>query len=303
MDPVALVNGLGGIATRRELIAAGVTDRLLRSHVQEGILRQPARGSYSSLPRQDPRFRATVLGGLVTGASAMDLMGAWLPAHPKVLHVAVPPSTGRRPHVAGVRFHWGDQRQGARGVASLVDSLARVVLDEDLETSVCCLDWALSTGRLDRIDFESIWLRLPRSAHSVAEWVDPRSQSILESVARVRLCRRGWRVRSQVRVGELQSIDLVVEDAIALELDGRRFHESTFSTDRRKDLQITIEGRHAIRLDAPLLFGAWSLVEEAIAAALAARGRGVVDNLGANADVARGERLKRGVATRLRPSC
>jgi very-short-patch-repair endonuclease len=81
-------------------------------------------------------------------------------------------------------------------------------------------------------------------------------------------------VRSQVRVGAFSAIDLVVEDQIALELDGRAFHEATFEADRRKDLAITIEGRHSIRISRRILRESWTDVERAIAAGLAARRHG-----------------------------
>ena len=151
--------------------------------------------------------------------------------------------------------------------------MVRVALDEALEVAVPCFDWALATNRLDVIGFEAVLLRLPPAVRPIREWVDRRSQSVLESTARVRLCSRGWRVRSQVRVGDLGAIDLVIDDHVALELDGRSFHESTFETDRRKDLAIAQEGRHAIRVSTRMLRDSWSEVEGAIGAALAVRGR------------------------------
>jgi very-short-patch-repair endonuclease len=74
-----------------------------------------------------------------------------------------------------------------------------------------------------------------------------------------------------VRVGELGAIDLVIEDQVALELDGREFHESTFEGDRRKDVAITSEGRHPIRVSHSMVRSEWASVERAIEAALRAR--------------------------------
>ena len=170
-------------------------------------------------------------------------------------------------------MHWVTRPSASSAaVVGLREALVRVTLDEDLETAVPCVDWALATGRLDRLGFERFLLALPVTARCIRDWVDPKSQSVLESVARVRLLRRGWEVRAQVRVGDLQAIDLVVADTIALETDGRAFHESSFETDRRKDLQITVEGRHCLRVSYSLVVTEWPLVELAIERALLARG-------------------------------
>ncbi len=173
-------------------------------------------------------------------------------------------------------LHWEDPSglPSLPGVATLADALTRVALDEACDVAIPCFDWALATGRLDRVDVERVLLRLPPKARLLSEWIDFRSQSVLESVARVRLLSSGWRVRSQVPVGDLGSIDLVVEEEIALELDGRAFHESTFERDRRKDLEIAIQGRHSIRVSHRMVRDAWADVERAIAAALAARRQG-----------------------------
>lgn len=210
-------------------------------------------------------------GGRLTGISALHEAGAWLLDPPAVVHVAVPPHASRRSPV-GVVLHW-EASSWSRDVATvgLGDALVRAVFDESLERSVPCFDWAFATGRLDHFGFEELLLRLPAAAESIRAWVDPNAESILESIARVRLLRRGWRVRSQVRVGDTGRIDLVVEDAIAIELDGRTFHESSFEADRRKDLAITEEGRHAVRLSHSMLRTAWPQVERAVEAALTAR--------------------------------
>jgi very-short-patch-repair endonuclease len=95
-------------------------------------------------------------------------------------------------------------------------------------------------------------------------------------------------------VGELGAIDLVVEDHIALELDGRAFHESTFERDRRKDLQITREGRHALRVSTSMLYREWHSVEAAIEAALHARLGPVAGNSGKPTPRPRGRKVSPG---------
>lgn len=204
-------------------------------------------------------------------------MGAWMLRPPSAIEVAVTRGSSRLRADDGAVLHWESSGDGgSASVVSLLDALFRVILDHDLEVAVPCLDWALHSGRMGRIGFERLLLMLPHTARCIREWVDPAAQSVLESVARVRLFRRGWRVRSQVRVGDLDAIDLVVNDHVALELDGREHHESWFVRDRRKDLQIAIEGRHCLRASYGMVVDEWPRLEAAIVSAM--RRRGVAHN-------------------------
>lgn len=273
MDPVAFVRAHDGIAAGSELLAAGARRRQLTGLVAEGLLRRPRAGWYSTLDPHEPRFRAVRVGGFLTGASALADMGAWMLHPPPQIEVAVVRGAARLRADHGVTVRWGvDAGAASRGRVGLPEAILRAVLDHDLEVSVPAFDWAVHTGRLDLIDVERLIMSLPAQARCIRDWVDGESQSVLESVARVRLRRRGWRVTSQVRVGDLGAIDLVVADLVALELDGREHHERSFERDRRKDLRITIDGRHCLRLTYSMLLSQWPRVERAIVAALAARG-------------------------------
>jgi len=272
VDAVGFVTAKGGIVSRADLLSAGVSGRALTDLVAGGSLRRPRNGWYSTLSPRHPRFRAVRIGGALTGASALAEMGAWMLHPPPRLDVAVAGGAARLRSDPGAIVHWNARGSSVAGVAGLTEALVRVVLDDDLEVSVPCIDWAFRTGRLDHFSFEQLVLELPRSADAIRFWVDPESQSLLESVARVRLVRRGWAVRSQVRVGDIEAIDLVIADQVALELDGRKFHEKRFDEDRRKDLLITIEGRHSLRVSYAMLVHDWPNIERAIESALRARG-------------------------------
>ena len=204
MDPIAFVTSHHGIASGPELIAAGVRRRQLTDLVASGRLRRPRAGWYSTLDAEHPRFRAVRVGGFLTGASALFDMGAWMLHPPPQIEVTVTRGSARLRADPSVGVRWGvDPRAASRGRVGLPEALLRVILDHDLETAVPSLDWALHTGRLDRIEFERLLLRLPAEARCIRDWVDGASESVLESVARVRLRRRGWAVASQLRVGDL----------------------------------------------------------------------------------------------------
>jgi hypothetical protein len=71
-------------------------------------------------------------------------------------------------------------------------------------------------------------------------------------------------------VGSLERIDLVIEDIVALETDGKD-HLGRFEKDRRKDLSITIEGRHALRVTYAMVRYDFDRLVEAIERAITAR--------------------------------
>ncbi|MFP7760628.1 hypothetical protein [Marisediminicola sp. LYQ85] len=276
---------LGGMAQKQQLVKRGFRDRDLTRAVRAGDVVRARNGWYSTLPETDARLRAVRVGGRLTGVSSIAERGGWVTAAP-VLHVAAPPNAARlrsqhnrfrrlAPSVrAGVVVHWSDHA-GDRGDAChvpVLDALERVVLDEPLEVAVACLDWALCTAVLDRVDFETLILRLPGSVRWIADWVDDRCDSLPESLARTRLRAAGHLVQSQVLLGTGEPIDLVVDGEIALEVDGERWHWDRFERDRRKDLTITLSQRHALRPSARMVFGEWDVVVAAVLCALSARG-------------------------------
>jgi hypothetical protein len=188
--------------------------------VSDGYLRRPRVGWYSTLTREDPKFRAVHIGGRLTGASALHDMRAWMLRPPRRLEVAVVRGSARLRIEPGAVIHWTADRgtPTSDAVVGLGEALVRVTLDHDLEVSVPCIDWSLASGRLDRFAFEQFVLALPESAH-----------------------------------------------------------EATFESDRRKDLSITIEGRHPIRVSYSMVVRDWQRIELAIEAAITARG-GVVSS-------------------------
>jgi hypothetical protein len=287
-DITALVQSLGGMAQKRQLVARGARDHHLTQAVRRGEVVRVRNGWYSTLSEQDPALRAVRVGGRLTGISAVVAMGAWvLGEHP--LHVSVHDNAARlrtqwnryrRLDVTsprGVRLHWDEREVRDRGSATSVglpDALKHVVFDEDFETAVAVLDWALHTGAVDRIDFETLILSLPDERRGIADWVDDACESLPESLSRTRLRLSGHSVVSQVPLGDGRSIDLVVDEIAAIEVDGDEHHRDRFELDRRKDIDITISRRHALRPSARTVFHDWDHFALAVEIAIAARRAG-----------------------------
>ena len=281
-----IVRSLGGMAQKRQLVSRGATDSHLTYAVRSGNVLRARNGWYSTFDESDARLRAVRVGGRLTGISLIQFLGGWvLGDHP--LHVSVADNAARlrtqqnrfrRLDVSdtrGVVLHWDDADVGQRGgvtAVDILDALVRVVLDESAETALACLDWALHTRAIDDLDFELLVLRMPARARWVAEWVDPACESLPESLARTRLRLAGHTVVSQVRLGELERIDLVVDGVVALEVDGEEHHLLRFERDRAKDLRITCARFHGLRPSARMVFHDWDSVHDAIRAALRERG-------------------------------
>ena len=108
-------------------------------------------------------------------------------------------------------------------------------------------------------------------ARAIRGWVDATCDSLPESVARTRLRMLGLRVRTQVPVAGIKSIDILVEEAVAIEVDGEQFHRDTFHSDRIKDLEIALDGLHGMRPSASIVFRRWPELVSAVLLALSAR--------------------------------
>ena len=284
-DIAALVDGLGGMAQKQELVRRGARDFDLTLAVRRGDVVRARQGWYTTLPEVDPRVKAVRVGGRLTGISAVIAAGGWvLGRHP--LHVSVHDNAARlrsptnrfvklaRRRVKNLILHWDDREVSSRGTAMSVDirdALVRVVLEEKLETAVAALDWALHSGRIDRFDLARILLYVPANRRAIADWVDGRCESLPESLARTRLRLRGHHVDIQVTLNDLERIDLVVDDCVGMETDGRAFHLETFEADRVKDVDITINNLHPMRPSANMVFRHWPRIALAVERAIAAR--------------------------------
>lgn len=286
MDAAPLVARGGGALDRRRLLELGATDHDLRRALRAGSLNRPRRGWYSTWAENDPRFRAMRVGGRLTGISAVAALGGWvLGRHP--LHVAVPTNAARlrsqwrrdirradaRPD--GVVVHWvapAHDRGASTGVVGLTRALEVLCHDESAEQAIAVLDWVRRTGRLDRIGLAELRERLGSLRWLVDASID-NCDSLPESLARTRLRAAGVQLRTQVTFTEgLEHVDLVLEGAVAVEVDGESHHRDRFEEDRARDLAITRVGLHAVRPSARQVFTRWPEVQAALVRALRERG-------------------------------
>lgn len=286
MDAAHLVARHGGALDRRRLHELGATDHDLRRALRAGSLNRPRRGWYSTWAESDPRFRAIRVGGRLTGLSAVAALGGWVLGRPP-LHVAVPTNAARlrsqwRRDIRrsdarddGVVVHWvapAHDRGASSGIVDLAEAVELVCRTETAEQAIAVLDWARRMGRLDRIELAELREKLGPLRWLIDASVE-NCDSLPESLARTRLRAAGVQVSSQVGFTDgLEHIDLVLEGAVAVEVDGDEHHRERFEVDRARDLAITRVGLHAVRPSARQVFTRWPAVQAALVRALRERG-------------------------------
>lgn len=127
---------------------------------------------------------------------------------------------------------------------------ARVAVCQPLVEAVIAIDSGLNTGVVQKE--EILRLLRPHKHQRAIEAVglaSPTSQSVLESLARLELVSEGLKVEPQTYVDEVGYVDLLVEDVVAVELDGFEYHRDRvqFSRDRFRDRQLRMMGYEVLR--------------------------------------------------------
>ena len=284
------VASLGGIASLEALRERGVTSRQAGGSVHRGELVR-LRNGWFALPTADPDvMRAVRIGGQLTAASRLAKLGLWMMPDVR-LHVSVASDATRLRDVGDACLHWRDlpwDPPRATPVDSVMSSIARLVECSSEESAIVTIDSALNTQRgsrhvLEEHELAEILAALPRRSRRIAGLVDPASQSGLETLARLRLRRRGLTVRTQVHIPGAGFVDLLIGDRLVLELDSRAHHlGANYEKDRRRDLELFRRGYTVIRVSYRRVMEDWASVEASILEA-----------------VRRGEHLRRAMHRRL----
>ncbi|HWA65315.1 MAG TPA: type IV toxin-antitoxin system AbiEi family antitoxin domain-containing protein [Mycobacteriales bacterium] len=259
--PIARDNG--GVLTRSQVLATGVSARVLSELVSTGSVARIARGVYAvGDPLPEPRRIANGWYAVISYQSAVAWHGVDLPTPLTQIHVTVPRHRGRYAEaVAGVRLHRADLartdvefRNGA-----LVTTPLRTCLDiarhAPIDQAVAIIDAFIRQRHFTDAEFAAVArgakgpgrLRI----QTVAGLVDPLSGSVLESLTRVLLWREGLPIPvtqlslKSSATGWVGFVDFAWPQLRAvLECDGYAYHSSReyFRRDRRRWTAITAAG-------------------------------------------------------------
>lgn len=281
MRVAELLRSHGHVLATFELRALGCSPHELRRAVQRGEVIRPRQGWYCSASLDLSIVRALRVGGRLGCTSAARHHGLWVRS--ARLHVEVQPGSarlrapddrlrriGRRPvHLLSV--HWCDGRAGGDRLAvDVVTALLGMSMCESPERVVAAADSALRRDLVSPAGWAAAIEPLPRRLRRLLARVDPLSESITESVARFRLQALGIDTRRQVKIPGVGFVDLLIGDALVIELDGKGWHddEDRFENDRRRDALLSARGYRVLRFSYKQVFERWSEVRAAILAAI-----------------------------------
>ncbi|MGO4103582.1 hypothetical protein AB4Y63_06485 [Leifsonia sp. YAF41] len=185
------------------------------------------------------------------------------------LHLQLPPNShsALRPahdHAGRlIRYHWAPAKFGSAGEKSwLVNPMEAAwqaihCLDE--EHAIACLESAVHENYLTEQQVRRIGAHAPRHLQQGIREMEFTSDSGQETIARRRLRRVGFQVVAQERIRGLHyREDLVVDDCVALETDGKKWHgPDRFEPDRHRDIVFAGFGRVSLRLTQRLILREW----------------------------------------------
>ncbi|WP_082097419.1 endonuclease domain-containing protein [Demequina silvatica] len=252
MDPVRVLDTLGGAARLGTLTGVGVSRRALARAVAAQRIVRPIYGCYA-LPKAS---RADILRAAYRAelccTSLCEAMGLPVIKRDKAVHLVVPRDRGRRtddrrPTTDVVLHRHGDQIVPEE--VRVPVGLDMLGLCADRMQQLVAIDAALRQGLLTLGDLAAFAITDEARLQWLRDHVDPGAESLLETMTRVNLVGEGWAVRSQVWIEGAGRVDLVVEGKVVVQTDGRERHDNpvAFVEDRRRDRACVAAGYRVLR--------------------------------------------------------
>lgn len=264
-------------STTEELRAAGFTIGSVRAAIERGHIERVIRGWYCDQGADRDAVRAMRLGGRATCVSSLRIHGAWSPPDAG-LHIGFPShASGRRAAIRGLPpravTHWHPKEGGtgsAYPVAPVELAVADLLTCQPPYYSIAVLDSLLHRRIVGRNRLESMILAGPRRTRFLADQLEPRSEEGIESVVRFRLAAAGIRCTVQVVVRSGTRVDLLLDDWLVLEIDGRGTHalKATFTRDRVRSARMIREGRIVLQVAYATVIYDWPFVQDTVQAVI-----------------------------------
>ena len=295
-DVAALIDSLGCIATRQQVIAAGYTGYDLTRAVRTGTIRRVRQARYATPGASFDAVAATRVGGLLAGPSAASSYGLWsgmdtrlhlsVGANSSRLRTNLPPSFHERavpltPDTVGRRIviHWlvggAVPETGSEcWRVPLPVCLRQVVSWCDRETAIACLDTSLTVLNLSRSGIAEYFRDSPAADRLIAGRCRPGSDSGTESLVRQHLEAIGIAHRQQVVIRGVGRVDFgIVGTRVVIEVDSKEHHgdPKAFERDRWRDGELLARGYIVIRLSYQRVTTDWPWCRRVILAAISAR--------------------------------
>lgn len=108
---------------------------------------------------------------------------------------------------------------------SPVDAVAHIIRCQPAPLAIASVDSALYERRITPLDVERIFEALPARFQPLRCRVDGRAMSGLETIVRLMVIDAGLECEIQVRFEGIGWVDLLVDDCVVVETDGRKGHD------------------------------------------------------------------------------
>lgn len=248
MDISSTLSRLGGVAAAGELVRRGFGPGAIVRAAGAGLIIRIRRGYYAVPGAPADLIAAARLGVRLTCLSAAPFLGLGTLVKPGALHVA---STSGRAAPGAICHRL--PAMSSRASAFVVTPLDCVVHGLHCLPEPDALVLAESAVAQRRVRLPDVLDRLPGPANGPARRivgrVDPRSGSVLETVARRGFLGAGFEVQTQVDIRRVGRVDFVINGCLIVEVDGYDFHSDpkAFAGDRHRSNSALEQGVPTLR--------------------------------------------------------
>ncbi|MET0954913.1 MAG: hypothetical protein ABWY68_03115, partial [Cryobacterium sp.] len=139
-----------------------------------------------------------------------------------------------------------------------VEAVWRAIHCLDEENAIACLESAVHEGFITKDELMEICAVAPERLQAGIAEIEFTADSGQETITRRRLRHAGYHVVAQETPRGMPAEDLVVEDCVAIETDGKKWHgPERFQADRDRDLLYEGLGRRVLRLTQRHILAEW----------------------------------------------
>lgn len=242
-----------GAARRRQLVKNRFDDYLLQTLVREKKVHKVGYGCYAFPGTARSLIAARCTSSLLTCVSGLEALGVRTLNRSDTTHISLPRNRGilqkHHSHLP-LRVHRETLlrtpplatavplRLPVMPLPLILGRAATCIPDNDF---IVALDSCLESGLITKPDvLRHLSHPLQRRARKLVAEASGTSQSVTESLARVQLQRAGYDPKPQAWIDGVGFVDLLIADAIVVELDGFAYHRDReqFRNDRRRDREL-----------------------------------------------------------------
>jgi very-short-patch-repair endonuclease len=259
----------GHVASTRDLTRAGF-GRVARANA-DGVVRLK-RGVYSCTHFDEQALSAGRMGCLLDCTTALERHGIWSGIAPPGTHWRARPNHHTGDVHSPVVLHWSKSSLSSQHPfeVSALDSLSQAIRCLSPYDALASLESAMHLGYASAPEVERTIRQAPLHLQTVLRRLNLGAQSGYETHARLKLEDAGHAVRTQAQIPGAGALDILVDDCVGVETDGRKWHGADrFLPDRTKDLVVESWGIRVIRIAGPHIFEYWpvtlSVIERMIA--------------------------------------